>query len=123
MPTTDRTAPTGSTSRGPVYGTSWTKPIPPSTIAMITTSRPKPTRHDRYVVMKPPISGPTAAAIAAAAPTSAYTLRWAAPSKLPWISDCMPGSSSEAPSPPTTAQKMMTAVMLWASVMARAPTP
>ena len=30
-----------------------------------------PTRHDRNVVMKPPRSGPTAAAIAAAAPTSA----------------------------------------------------
>ena len=28
-------------------------------------------RHERYVVMKPPINGPTAAAMAAAAPTSA----------------------------------------------------
>ena len=28
-------------------------------------------RHDRYVVMKPPMSGPTAAAIAADAPTNA----------------------------------------------------
>jgi len=28
-------------------------------------------RHDKYVVMKPPSSGPTAAALAAAAPTCA----------------------------------------------------
>ena len=38
---------------------------------MITTSPRNATRHERYVVMKPPTSGPTAAAIAAAAPTSA----------------------------------------------------
>ena len=42
-----------------------------STTAMTTTSRPNPTRHDRYVVTNPPSSGPTAAAIAAAAPTRA----------------------------------------------------
>ena len=33
----------------------------------------------------------------------------------------MAGSSREAPIPPTTAQKMMTAVRLWASAIARAP--
>ena len=38
---------------------------------MITTSPKNATRQERYVVMKPPTSGPTAAAIAAAAPTSA----------------------------------------------------
>ena len=38
---------------------------------MTTASSRNATRHDRYVVMKPPSSGPTAAAIAAAAPTSA----------------------------------------------------
>ena len=57
-------------------------------------------RHDRYVVMNPPTSGPTAAAIAAAAPTSAYAFFCAAPSKLPWMSDCIAGSKSDAPSPP-----------------------
>ena len=56
--------------------------------------------------MKPPISGPTAAAIAAAAPTRAYVAFWAAPSKLPWMSDCIAGSRSDAPRPPITAQKM-----------------
>ena len=70
---------------------------------------------------KPPISGPIAAPIAAEAPTSAYVFFIAAPSKLPWMSDCIAGSSSEAPSPPMIAQKMTTAVMLWASVIARAP--
>ena len=78
-------------------------------------------RHDRYVVMNPPISGPTAAAIAAAAPTRAYTLRRSAPSKLPWINDCIAGSSSDAPSPPSTAQNTMIAVTLWASAIDSAP--
>ena len=41
-------------------------------------------------------------------------MRCAAPSKLPWMSDCMAGSSSDAPSPPTMAQKMTIAVRLWA---------
>ena len=70
---------------------------------------------------KPPRSGPTAAAIAAAAPTSAYVFFCAAPSKLPWISDCIAGSSSDAPRPPMIAQKMMIAVRLCARVIARAP--
>ena len=72
--------------------------------------------------MKPPMSGPTAAAIAAEAPTSAYTRFWWAPSKLPWMSDCMDGSSSEAPMPPMIAQKTMIAVRPCASVIAIAPT-
>jgi hypothetical protein len=38
------------------------------------------------------------------------------------MSDCMAGSNSEAPKPPMMAQKMMTAVKLWANVMAIAPT-
>ena len=88
---------------------------------MMTTSSPKPTRHDRYVVTNPPSSGPIAAAMAAAAPTSAYACFCAAPAKLPWISDCIAGRSSEAPSPPMIAQKMTIAVRLWASVMASAP--
>ncbi len=73
--------------------------------------------------MKPPRSGPTAAATAAAAPTIAYTLRCSSPSKLPWIKDCIDGSSSEAPTPPIKAQKTMIAVRLWASVIAIAPIP
>jgi len=42
--------------------------------------------------------------------------------ELPWMSDCIEGSSSEAPIPPIRAQKMMTTVRLWASVIASAPT-
>ena len=72
--------------------------------------------------MKPPSSGPTAAAMAAAAPTWAYARFWAAPSKLPWISDCMAGSSSDAPIPPMIAQKTTIASRSWASVIAIAPT-
>ena len=88
---------------------------------MMTASSTKLTRHDKYVVITPPISGPIAAAMAAAAPTRAYTLARAAPSKLPWMRDCMAGSSSEAPRPPMTAQKTMIAVTLCARVIAMAP--
>ena len=88
---------------------------------MITASSAKLIRQDQNVVMTPPISGPIAAAIAMEAPTSAYTLARAAPSKLPWMRDCMAGRSREAPSPPMIAQKTMIAVTLCASVMATAP--
>ena len=71
MPTTDSAAPTRSMPRLPVYGTSLTSPSPDSTTPMITTSMRNPTRHERKVVTNPPRSGPTAAAIAAAAPTIA----------------------------------------------------
>jgi hypothetical protein len=74
---------------------------------MMTASSRNPTRQDRKVVMTPPSSGPTAAAIAAAAPTSAYTFVRTAPSKLPWMRDCMAGSSSAAPNPPISAQNTM----------------
>ncbi len=47
------------------------EPASQSTMAMTTTSSRNATRYDRKVVMKPPINGPTAAAIAAAAPTRA----------------------------------------------------
>ena len=47
MPSTERTAPTASTCRAPVYGTSLTSPICDSTTAMITASSRKPTRQDR----------------------------------------------------------------------------
>ncbi len=80
---TERIAPTTSICRGPVYATSRTSLIWDNTIAMTTTSRAKPTRHDRKVVTNPPSSGPTAAAIAAEAPTSAYAFLRAAPSKFP----------------------------------------
>jgi hypothetical protein len=60
-----------SISRGPVNATSLTSRLPSNTIAITTTSSRKATRYDRNVVMKPPISGPTAAAIAAEAPTRA----------------------------------------------------
>ena len=57
--------------------------------------------------MNPPRSGPTAAAIAAEAPTSAYARVWPAPWKFPWMSDCIAGRSRDAPSPPMIAQNTM----------------
>ena len=71
---------------------------------------------------KPPSSGPTAAAIAADAPTRAYARFCASPVKLPWMRDCIAGSRRDAPSPPMIAQKMMIVFRFWASVMATAPT-
>ena len=71
MPTTERMAAPASKVRGPVYGASLTSLMPDKTTAMMTTSSKNASRHDRKVVMKPPRSGPTAAAMAAAAPTSA----------------------------------------------------
>ena len=44
---TERTAPTKSILRGPVYGTSLTRRIWDNTTRMMTTSSPNPTRHDR----------------------------------------------------------------------------
>ena len=70
---------------------------------------------------KPPINGPIAAPTAAAAPTSAYVFFIAAPSKLPWMSDCIAGSRSDAPIPPMIAQQMTITVMLCVSVIANAP--
>ena len=54
---------------------------------MTIASSRNPTRQDRYVVMKPPSSGPTAAAIAAAADECVHPLL--RPWKLPWIKDCI----------------------------------
>ena len=70
---------------------------------------------------KPPMSGPIAAPTAAEAPTNAYVLRCASPSKLPWMSDCIAGSSNDAPRPPMIAQKITIAVTLWVTVIAKAP--
>ncbi len=89
---------------------------------MTTTSPANATRHERYVVMKPPSRGPTAAAIAAAAPTSAYAFRCIAPSKFPWMSDCIAGRRREAPRPPMIAQKITIGSKLCESVIDNAPT-
>ena len=68
---TERMAPGMSTLRSPVYGASLTSLIPKRTIPITIASPRNATRHERYVVIKPPMSGPTAAAIAADAPTIA----------------------------------------------------
>ena len=71
--------------------------------------------------MKPPISGPTAAAIAAEAPTSAYTRFCAAPEKFPWINDCIEGSSRRADAAEDRPEDDDRRTS-WASVIAIAPT-
>ena len=69
IPKAESAAPTTSTVRGPAYGTSRMSLRFARTIPITTTSPRNPMRHVHAVVKKPPISGPTAAAIAAAAPT------------------------------------------------------
>jgi hypothetical protein len=39
------------------------------------------------------------------------------------MSDCIPGSSRDAPMPPMIAQKTITGSRLWVNVMEIAPTP
>ena len=47
MPSTEKTAPTTSICRGPVYGHVLTSLMFTSTTAMMTTSSRNPTRHER----------------------------------------------------------------------------
>lgn len=71
MPMIESAEPTRSIDRSPVYRTSFSSGAPMRTTAITSASSRKPTRQERYVVIAPPSRGPTAAAIAAAAPTSA----------------------------------------------------
>ena len=51
-------------------------------------------------------------------PDQGVDLRLRLPSKLPWISDCIAGRYSDAPSPPITAQKTMIAARPWPTTIA-----
>jgi hypothetical protein len=71
-----------------------------STIPAPTATSPANThRHDAYVVATPPISGPTAIAIAPAAPTRPYARGRSPAEKLPATSATIAGMISAAPTP------------------------
>ena len=68
-PSADRTAPTRSSFGRSSTGASAIRRVRRRIASTITTSPAKTQRHEKYVVKKPPISGPTATAIAPAAAT------------------------------------------------------
>ena len=71
-PSADSTVPTTS-SRAPCSaGVSAIRRASPRTMSTMRTSPTNTHRQDRYVVNKPPISGPAATAIAPAEATSPY---------------------------------------------------
>ena len=69
-PAAESTAPTTSRCGRFSTGASAILRVSRRMIATITTSPANTQRHEKYVVQKPPISGPTATAIAPAAATS-----------------------------------------------------
>ena len=69
-PNADRNVPNRSSFTPSSAGVSFTRRASRRITATISTSPAKTHRHDAYVVKNPPISGPSAAAIAPAAATS-----------------------------------------------------
>ena len=69
MPNAQSSEPSRSRWDRTLTGASVTRRANKKMPAPRTTSPAKTHRHDAYVVASPPISGPTATAIAAAAPT------------------------------------------------------
>lgn len=65
----------------------------------ITTSPAKTQRQEKYVVQKPPISGPSATAMAAAAATNPYAAGRRSAAKFPATSGTIAGRISAAPTP------------------------
>ena len=73
--------------------------------------------------MKPPITGPTATAMAPAAATSPYALGRPAGGKLPATSPTMAGMISTAPMPSRNDQPMMSTVRFGESAVVIEPQP
>ena len=67
--------------------------------APMSTSPANTHRHEAYVVASPPISGPTAIAIAPAAPTNPYARGRPSGGKFPATSATMAGMIRAAPMP------------------------
>jgi hypothetical protein len=68
-PSADRPAPTRSSCGRFSTGASAIRPVITRITSTISTSPANTHRHEKYVVKKPPMSGPTATAIAPAAAT------------------------------------------------------
>jgi len=87
------------------------------------TSPANTSRHDKYVVNTPPISGPAATAIAAAAATSPYARGRSDCSKLDATKATMAAMISAAPRPSSTDQPMMSTVRLGEIAVMNEPVP
>ena len=84
--------------------------MPDSTTAMITASSPNADPPRQVGRDEAAEQWPDGGGNGRGGADQGIDLLLGGPSKLPWMSDCMAGSSSEAPSPPMIAQKMIIAV-------------
>src|SRR6185437_6652530 len=91
--------------------------------ATISTSPAKTQRQEKYVVQKPPMSGPTATAIAPAAATIPYAAGRRATGKFPATSATIAGRISAAPTPSRNDQPKSSTGRLGAIEVVNEPQP
>jgi hypothetical protein len=89
----------------------------------MTTSPANTQRQEKYVVQTPPISGPTAIAMAPAAITRPYARGRPSGGKLPATSATIAGRISAAPIPSRTDQPRMSTARFGARAVVSEPTP
>ncbi len=87
------------------------------------TSPAKTQRHDAYVVNRPPISGPSATAMAPADATRPYAFGRSGRAKFEATRATMAGMISAAPMPSRNDQPMISTVRLPASAVVSEPHP
>ena len=98
-PRADRIDPTTSSFGRSSTGASAIRLVSRRIASTTTTSPAKTQRHEKYVVQKPPISGPTATATAPAAATSPYAAGRRSVGKFPATRATIAGMISAAPTP------------------------
>src|SRR6185312_16110204 len=89
----------------------------------ITTSPANTQRHEKYVVQKPPINGPSATATAPAAATSPYAAGRRSVGKFPATRATMAGRISAAPTPSRNDQPNSRTGRLGAIEVTKEPQP
>ena len=87
------------------------------------TSPANTQRHEKYVVQKPPMSGPTATATAPAAATSPYAAGRRSAAKFPATNATIAGMISAAPTPSRNDQPKSRTGRLWAIDVVNDPQP
>jgi hypothetical protein len=93
-------------------------------IARTTKTSPAKThRQEKYVVAIPPMSGPTATAIAPAPITSPYARGRSSGGKLPATIATIAGRINTAPTPSRTDQPMISTGRLGARAVNKEPVP
>ncbi len=122
-PSAERTAPTRSSCGRFSVGASAIRRVSSRIASTISTSPAKTQRQEKYVVKKPPISGPSATAIAPAAATSPYAAGRRSAGKLPATSATIAGRISAAPTPSRNDQPKSSTGRLGASAVVNDPQP